>query len=137
MESLYTARAIATGGRNGRVRSDDGLIDYQLAMPKELGGPGGEATNPEQLFAAGYAACFANAVKRVAREQRVDWQTPEVSAEVGIGRVDTRFHLTVSLHVTNPGLEPELACKLMADAHAICPYSNAVSGNVEVSLHLR
>ena len=137
MQSLYTARATATGGRDGHVRSEDGLIDHQLAMPKELGGPGGAATNPEQLFAAGYAACFANALKRVAREQRVDWPTPEVSAEVGIGRVESRFHLAVTLHIKQPDLDRATAEKLVDDAHAICPYSNAVRGNLEVDLQLR
>lgn len=136
MQALYTARATATGGRDGQVRSEDGLIDFQLAMPKELGGPGGEATNPEQLFAAGYAACFANAVKRVAREQRQNWPNPQVGAEVGIGRVENRFHLSVTLKITQPDLDGETAWKLVQDAHAICPYSNAVRGNVEVDLQL-
>ena len=137
MKALYTARARATGGRDGHVRSDDGILKFDLAMPKELGGPGGQATNPEQLFAAGYAACFANALKRVAREQRVDWAAPKVEAEVGIGRLEnSRFGLTVTLKIHSGKLEQEMAEKLIADAHAICPYSNAVRGNIDVDLQL-
>ena len=137
MKPLYTARASATGGRDGYVRSDDGILEFDLAMPKELGGPGGQATNPEQLFAAGYAACFANALKRVAREQRVDWAAPKVAAEVSIGRLEnSRFGLAVTLKIEASELERETAEKLTAAAHAICPYSNAVRGNIDVDLQL-
>src|SRR3712207_9451098 len=104
MQVLYTATATATGGRNGRVRSSDGVLDLGLALPKELGRPGGAATNPEQLFAAGYAACFENALPRVARERKAPTRESRVTAQVGIGREeDGYFKLAVALEVPVPG----------------------------------
>ena len=138
MHVLYTAEAVATGaGRAGEVRSSDGVIDEQLAIPKELGGPGGDATNPEQLFAAGYAACFNSAVALVARQAKVDVPTSSVTAKVGIGsQAGGGFGLTVSLTVDLPGVERAVAEDLAAKAHMVCPYSNATRGNIEVQLQV-
>ena len=137
MHVLYTAEAVATGaGRAGEVRSSDGVIDEQLAIPKELGGPGGDATNPEQLFAAGYAACFNSALALVARQAKVEVATSSVTARVGIGPQGGGFGLTVSLTVELPGVEPAVAEDLAAKAHMVCPYSNATRGNVEVQLQV-
>ncbi|ACU34194.1 organic hydroperoxide resistance protein [Actinosynnema pretiosum subsp. pretiosum] len=136
MNVLYTAEAIAVGdGRNGEVRSSDGVIDEQLAMPKELGGPGGDKTNPEQLFAAGYAACFHSALKRVAGQAKADITDSTVTAKVGIGPNDQGgFGLTVELAVHIPGADEAAAHKLVETAHQVCPYSNATRGNIEVAL---
>jgi lipoyl-dependent peroxiredoxin len=132
---LYTAEATAVGGREGRVRSSDGALTVELAVPKELGGPGGLATNPEQLFAAGYAACFENAVRHVARQRKVRVGETSVTARVGIGATEPgAFGLTVELHVRLPDLEPDEAEEIVSLAHQACPYSNAVRGNVEVQL---
>lgn len=136
MKALYTASATASGGREGQVRSNDGVLDLPLSMPKELGGSGRRATNPEQLFAAGYAACFENALLRAARERKVDIAQSTVTASVGIGRVESaRFGLSVALEVSLPGVERSQAEALVTTAHEeICPYSRATRGNVEVSL---
>jgi osmotically inducible protein OsmC len=133
--SLYTAVATATGeGRNGHARSSDGLLDLDLAVPREMGGPGG-ATNPEQLFAAGYAACFHSALRGVAREWKLSFSDSAVTAEVGIGpRDDGGFGLEVTLHVELGGLEQPTAEKLVMAAHQVCPYSNATRGNIPVVL---
>ncbi|MCI2238240.1 organic hydroperoxide resistance protein [Paenibacillus sp. TRM 82003] len=133
MPAVYTA--VATGeGRAGRTRTDDGLLDLDLALPREMGGPGG-ATNPEQLFAAGYAACFHSALKAVARERGTAFSDSAVTAEVGIGPNDTGgFGLEVTLHVELGGLEQVAAEELVEAAHQVCPYSNATRGNVEVTL---
>lgn len=133
MSTLYTTSVSATGGRGGHVRSGDGLIDLQLAMPKELGGPGGK-TNPEQLFAAGYAACFQSALALVARKQQVKLGDNTVTAKVGIGPQGEGFGLTVALDVAIPGLEQATAEALVAAAHQVCPYSNATRGNIDVKL---
>ncbi len=135
MNTLYTATATATGdGRNGRTRTPDGLIDLELAIPKEMGGAGG-ATNPEQLFAAGYAACFHSALKLVARQRRVDVSDSAVTAEVGIGAGDGGgFGLVVSLEAELAGLDQRTADELVEAAHQVCPYSNATRGNVPVSV---
>jgi Ohr subfamily peroxiredoxin len=136
MSTLYTAKAHAVGGRNGTVRSDDGLLDLQLALPKELGGKGG-ATNPEQLFAAGYAACFENAVIHVTRNKatKVRDGDIEVDATVGIGpNSDGGFALTVALDVVIAGVDEVTAESIVHEAHATCPYSNAVKGNVAVAI---
>jgi len=135
MKVLYTAEATATGGREGRVRSTDGAIALDLAIPKELGGPGGVASNPEQLFAAGFAACFDNALRLVARRAKVALGQASVTARVGIGPNETRgFQLAVELHVRVPDVEDEVAQQLVAAAHQVCPYSNAVRGNVDVQI---
>ena len=135
MDILYTATAHATGdGRNGHATSDDGILDVDLRVPKELGGPGG-ATNPEQLFAAGYAACFHSAMKVVAGRDKVDVTGSEVSASVGLGMTPTGgFGLAVELDVSLPALGQAEAEALVAKAHEVCPYSNATRGNVEVTL---
>jgi lipoyl-dependent peroxiredoxin len=137
MDALYTATATATGdGRNGHTQSDDGILDLDVRMPKELGGPGG-ATNPEQLFAAGYAACFHSALKLVAAKDALDVTDTEVSASVGIGMLpDGGFGLAVELDVHAPRLEEAVAQELTERAHAVCPYSNATRGNIEVRLQV-
>ncbi len=137
MKVLYTAAATASGGREGRVRSADGALDLPLAMPKELGGSGRPAsTNPEQLFAAGYAACFENAVLRVARERKVAVRDSSVTARVGIGRLESgRFGLAVELDVALPGVERTEAEALVRAAHEeVCPYSRATRGNIGVKV---
>ena len=135
MDVLYTARATARGGRTGEVVSDDGVLDLELAYPKELGGPeGNDKTNPEQLFAAGYSACFLNALKRVAREQGLDVEGAEMTAEVGLGMAGTLFGLTVNLIGRLPTLDAAQGAALMEAAHHVCPYSNATRGNIEVTL---
>ncbi|HUQ55701.1 organic hydroperoxide resistance protein [Lentzea sp. NPDC042327] len=136
MEALYTAEATAYGeGRNGEVRSSDGVIDEVLSVPKEMGGPGGDATNPEQLFAAGYSACFNSAIAAVARAGKVQVASSEVTAKVGIGSNGAGgFQLAVELAVKIPGLDQAVAEKLVEQAHQVCPYSNATRGNIEVAL---
>jgi osmotically inducible protein OsmC len=133
--SVYTAVATATGdGRNGHARSSDGLIDLELAIPKEMGGAGG-ATNPEQLFAAGYAACFLSALKLVAGAQKAPISDVGVTAEVGIGPDDAGgFGLEIALHVELGGVDQATADALVESAHQVCPYSNATRGNVQVTL---
>jgi osmotically inducible protein OsmC len=136
MKNLYTTRAIAHGGRAGKVKTDDGLLALDLALPKAMGGAG-NATNPEQLFAAGYAACFENAVLHVARGKKlkIDEQGLEVTAEVGIGANESGgFQLAVSLAVAISGVDQATADELVKTAHSVCPYSNAVKGNIDVGL---
>ena len=135
MNVLYTATAHATGdGRNGHARSDDGILDLDLRMPKEMGGAGG-AANPEMLFALGYAACFHSALKLVASQDKLNVTGSEVSASVGIGPLEGGgFGLTVGLDVHTPNLDKPTAEALVAKAHAVCPYSNATRGNIPVSL---
>ena len=135
MDILYTAEATATGdGRNGHVRSSDGLLDADVRFPVAMGGSGG-ATNPEQLFAAGYAACFHSALRLVAGQQKADVTDSAVTAQVGIGPNGAGgFGLAVTLTVSLPALAPEDAQKLAARAHEVCPYSNATRGNVDVTL---
>jgi osmotically inducible protein OsmC len=136
VQILYTAVAHATGdGRNGHARTDDGLLDLDLRVPKELGGPGGDATNPEQLFALGYSACFHSALKFVAARDKIDTIDSEVSATVGIGfREGGTFELDVELDVHLPSLDRDAAMALVERAHQVCPYSNATRGNVDVRL---
>ena len=135
MDALYTAVATASGdGRNGHARSSDGLVDVDLAVPEEMGGAGG-ATNPEQLFAAGYAACFHSALKLVARQKGLAITDSAVTAEVGIGSNDAGgFGLAVALDVELGGVDQATADALVATAHQVCPYSNATRGNVPVTL---
>ena len=136
MTTLYTAVAHATGdGRNGEVYTDDDLLRTDVRVPTELGGPGG-ATNPEQLFAAGYAACFHSALKLVGRQEQLDMDGTEVSASVGLGQLDNGgFGLTnIELDVYTPNIERGAAEALVAKAHTVCPYSNVTRGNVEVTL---
>lgn len=135
-EAIYTAVATARGdGRNGEVTSSDGVIDESLAVPKEMGGPGGEKTNPEQLFAAGYAACFHSALQLVARQAKVKLNDTTVTAEISFVKQDSgAFGLAAALKVELPGLEQGQADELVAQAHQVCPYSNATRGNIEVAL---
>ena len=135
MDIKYTATATSAGdARNGHVQSDDGVLDHNMAMPKELGGPGGDATNPEQLFAAGYAACFHQALKLAAGETKTKVDESKVLAKVGIGPDDESFAVQVWLTVTIPGADQETADKLAERAHQLCPYSKATRGNIEVSV---
>ena len=134
----YRTQATATGGRDGTAKSQDGKLAVNLSSPKELGGAGGDGTNPEQLFAAGYAACFIGALKVAG--QQLQLKVPadvSVTAQVGIGpRSEGGFGITADLEVALPGLEREDAQKLIDAAHQICPYSNATRGNVDVGLSL-
>lgn len=135
MAVLYSTRVTATGGRHGSIRSDDGLLELQLALPPTLGGKGG-ATNPEQLFAGGYAACFENALLRAGREagRRFADGDVEVVAEIGLSRNEADvFVLSAALAVTIAGVDQPTAETLVHRAHAICPYSNAIRGNVDVA----
>ena len=133
---VYTAVATSTGdGRNGHVRSNDGLIDADVRTPKEMGGEGG-ATNPEQLFAAGYAACFHSALKASSKKHGVTIEDSAVTAEVGIGPDGGGFGLAITLHVELGGVSQEDAEKAVEVAHQVCPYSNATRGNVEVTLEV-
>lgn len=136
MDVLYTAQATARGGREGEVVSDDGVLDLQLVLPKELGGPGGDATNPEQLFAAGYAACFQGALGVVARKEKVDTSGSVVTGKVTIGpiRGGAAYGIAVELDVSIPGVEKARAQELVDAAHQVCPYSNATRGNIDVTL---
>jgi Ohr subfamily peroxiredoxin len=135
MNILYSTKVTSQGGRNGHVRSEDGVIDFDVAIPGAMGGSGKVATNPEQLFAAGYAACFENAVLHVSRAQKIRLTSTEVTAEVGIGpREEGGFALAVSLAVTLSGVDQATAEALVAAAHQVCPYSNATRGNVDVKL---
>lgn len=137
MKKLYTANATATGGREGRTKSDDGVLDFKVEIPKEMGGRGGSFTNPEQLFAAGYAACFDSALNLVARTQKIKLKDTKVTASVSIGQNDDGgFSLAVDLSVSIPQIERETAQKLLEQAHQVCPYSNATRGNIEVNLSL-
>jgi Ohr subfamily peroxiredoxin len=137
MQVLYTATATATGdGRNGHTASDDGILDVDVRVPAEMGGAGG-ATNPEQLFAAGYAACFHSALKVVAGKDTASVEGSEVSASVGIGMLDGGgFGLAVELDVSLPALDGPTAETLVARAHEVCPYSNATRGNIDVALRV-
>lgn len=134
----YTTEATATGGRDGHARSQDGRLDVALATPKELGGAGGDGSNPEQLFAAGYSACFIGALKVAGQQLKMKLPADvAVTAKVGIGpRSAGGFGITTDLTVSLPGLERNEAQKLVDAAHQICPYSNATRGNVDVGLTL-
>ncbi|WP_441257930.1 organic hydroperoxide resistance protein [Vibrio sp. Vf1514] len=133
MSTLYTTKATALAGRNGKVSTDDGLLSLELSYPKEMGGTGA-ATNPEQLFAAGYSACFSNAILHVAREAKVALKSAPVTAEVGIGpNTNGGFALTVNLAATLD-LPDAQAVELVKTAHQVCPYSNATRGNIAVGV---
>ncbi|MFC8344299.1 MULTISPECIES: organic hydroperoxide resistance protein [unclassified Streptomyces] len=134
MDALYTAVATATHGREGRAVSNDGKIDLPLSIPVEMGG-NGQGTNPEQLFAAGYAACFGSALGLVGRQAKVDVSDAAVTAEVGIGKQGEGFALQVTLRVELPdSVDEATGRKLVETAHQVCPYSNATRGNIEVEL---
>ena len=135
MNTLYTATAVATAGREGRILADEPTLDLPLSVPKQLGGAGGEGTNPEQLFAGGYAACFSSALGLVARGKGVRLGEYAMTGHVSLGKLDGgAYGLAVELIGRFPSIAKEQAEALMQEAHAICPYSNAVRGNVEVTL---
>lgn len=134
---LYRAHATATGGREGVAKSSDGILDVKLTTPKELGGNGLPGTNPEQLFAAGYSACFLGALKFVAGKAKVALP-PEtnITGDVGIGPIPTGFGIEVTLTIAIPGVDRAVAQELVDKAHIVCPYSNATRGNIDVTLKL-
>ena len=134
MTAIYTATATATNGRQGSIKSDDGHLAVPLSMPKELGGPGAAGTNPEQLFAAGYAACFGSALGLVARTQKVAIGEVAITAKVGLVKDETSFKLEVTLHGDFKSIADDQAHALMEAAHAVCPYSKATRGNITVTL---
>ncbi|SFI70655.1 peroxiredoxin, Ohr subfamily [Paenibacillus sp. UNC496MF] len=137
MQNLYTADVTVTGGREGKLASSDGLLNLELRMPKELGGAGGAGTNPEQLFAAGYAACFESALNLVCRMQKVKVEGTEVRGRVTIGKDDDGgFALAVQLDVTLKGIEQAQAQELAQAAHQVCPYSKATRGNIPVDIRV-
>ncbi|MEV6108854.1 organic hydroperoxide resistance protein [Streptomyces sp. NPDC051940] len=133
---LYTATATAENGRDGRVATDDGRLDVVVNPPREMGGSGA-GTNPEQLFAAGYSACFQGALGVVARNEGLDVSGATVTAEVGIGRGEDGFGIRVAITARIPALDPAAARDLVARAHQVCPYSKATRGNIEVTLDVR
>jgi osmotically inducible protein OsmC len=135
VKTLYTAEALTTGeGRDGKGRTSDGKLDLDLAIPKEMGGSG-NGTNPEQLFAVGYAACFHSALRLVGREEEADVSDSAVGARVSIGQTDSGgFGLAVELEVTLPNIDHDTAQQLVEKAHQVCPYSNATRGNIDVKL---
>lgn len=132
---LYTAQATATGGRDGRAKSSDNVLDIQLSTPRELGGAGGPGTNPEQLFAAGYSACFLGALKFVAGKEKVALPADtNVTGRVGIGAIPTGFGIEAELRIHAPGVPKDQLQQLVEKAHIVCPYSNATRGNIDVKL---
>ena len=137
MTALYSTQARAVGGRAGHVETPDGLLSLDLAVPKEMGGRGG-ATNPEQLFAAGYAACFENAVRYIAGQQKIPLKGAAVTATVELHpRAEGGFRLGVALAAETQGLDQAAAEALVAAAHQVCPYSNATRGNIDVAITVR
>lgn len=132
---LYTAHATSTGGREGTSKSSDGALSVQLSTPKELGGAGGPGTNPEQLFAAGYSACFIGAMKAVAGKQKIALPADtSIAADVGIGPITGGFGIQATLNISLPGMDREAAQALVNAAHHVCPYSNATRGNIDVQI---
>lgn len=132
---LYTAHAKSTGGRDGKSVSSDGVLDVKLTTPKELGGAGGVGTNPEQLFAAGYSACFIGAIKFVGGRDKIAVPADaSIDASVGIGQIPNGFGIQVELKVSLPGMDRAAAEDLVKKAHVVCPYSNATRGNIDVNL---
>lgn len=131
----YTAKATATGGREGVVKSDDGRLDVSLSTPKGLGGDDGQGTNPEQLFAAGYAACFIGALKFVAGQQKLSLpSSTHINSEVSIGGIENGFGIAVKLAISLGDMDKTQAQALVEKAHQVCPYSNATRGNIDVEL---
>lgn len=132
---LYRATAVTTGGRDGRSQSSDGVLDVRLTTPRELGGAGGEGTNPEQLFAAGYSACFIGALKFVAGREKIAFPTDaSIEATVGIGQIPSGFGIEAELKISLPGIPRDQAEALVQKAHLVCPYSNATRNNIDVTL---
>ena len=139
-KALYTAHATSTGGRTGTTESSDGAIKLALVTPKELGGAGGAGTNPEQLFAAGYSACFIGAMKAVAAREKITLPADvSIKSDVSIGPMTGKegaFGISVAMAISVPGMDRAAAEKLVATAHEVCPYSNATRGNIDVALTL-
>ncbi|MEX0603123.1 MAG: organic hydroperoxide resistance protein [Marinobacter sp.] len=134
---VYTAYAEATGGRDGRAISSDGVLDVALTTPKDMGGAGGKGTNPEQLFAAGYSACFIGAMKFVAGQEKIEMpEDASIEGAVGIGPIPNGFGIEVELKINLPGMDKKQAKELVDKAHQVCPYSNATRGNIDVTLTL-
>lgn len=137
MKTLYKAKVTTEGGREGHFKSDDGVLDMKLSMPKALGGKGEKLTNPEQLFAAGYSACYGSALQIVAKKHKVDLGDFNVSATVGIGKTEEDdLQLSVILDTYIPNIDIETGEKLVNEAHEICPYSRATRDNIDVTLNL-
>lgn len=135
MKTLYTTKATATGGRNGQVKSENGIINLEVRHPKALGGANDDFANPEMLFAAGYAACFDSALNLVIKKENIQTGITSVTAQVSIGQTETGgFGLEAELHATIPGVTMEIAQSLIEKAHQVCPYSNATRGNMAVKL---
>ena len=137
MKTLYTTAVTATGGRNGKVKSENGILDLDIKMPKALGGANDDFVNPEMLFAAGYAACFDSALNMIIKMSKIQAGETSVKAEVSIGQLENNgFGLAVVLSVNIPAVDIETAQNLVNKAHEICPYSNATRGNIEVELNV-
>ena len=134
---IYTAHATSTGGREGSSKSNDGALEVKLTTPKELGGNGAAGSNPEQLFAAGYSACFLGAMKHVAGTQKKTLPADtKIDADVGIGQIPNGFGIKVDMRISIPGMDRAEAEKLVEAAHVVCPYSNATRGNIDVNLQV-
>jgi len=136
MNVIYKTRVEVKGGRNGHVKSDDGIIDLDVRMPKEMGGAESGYTNPEQLFAAGYSACFDGALNLVARQDRIKIKDTVVAVTIGFGEKEDGFGLCAKIEVYIPNVEKDVAEDLMKKAHQVCPYSKATRGNIDVELVL-
>ncbi|WP_433901188.1 organic hydroperoxide resistance protein [Sphingobacterium puteale] len=135
MKTLYTIGATAKGGRNGQVKSENGVLDLEVRMPKGLGGANDNYANPEMLFAAGYAACFDSALNLVIRQEKIQTGETAVTARVSIGQLENGgFGLAAELHANIPAVSLDIAQQLIEKAHQVCPYSNATRGNIEVKL---
>ena len=134
-ERVYTAGVTTTGGRTGKSKSDDGRLEVSLSAPKEMGGDGGDGTNPEQLFAAGYSACFLGAMKAVSKKLEIEVpDDTKIDADVTFGPIEEGFGIAVAMDISMPGLDRSDAEKVVEEAHKVCPYSNATRGNIEVDL---
>lgn len=137
MKAIYTARATAQGGRDSSVKTDDGTLDFDLSIPKSMGGQGGKGANPEQFFAAGYSACFGSSLAHVAREHKIELGDFTVTAAVKLGKnEDDMFQLAVVLDCYLPTVDTETGEKLVNEAHEVCPYSRATMDNIDVTLNL-
>lgn len=134
---VYRSKVTSTGGRDGASKSEDGKLTLKLSVPQEMGGAGGEGTNPEQLFAAGYSACFLGALQLVAGKEKVQLpQDTSITGEVGLGKIPGGFNIEVDLTVNAPGMDQQQLQALVDKAHGVCPYSNATRGNIDVRFNL-
>lgn len=137
MKNLYKTKVTTHGGRNGHTRSEDGIIDMELKKPKSLGGEGGDYSNPEQLFAAGYSACYGSALEHVAKQHKVDLGDYSVTATIKLGQTESgKLQLSAILDTFIPGVDIETGEKLVNEAHEVCPYSRATRDNIDVTLNL-